>query len=232
MSSTGRHLTVPSETLGNSHDTSNDYAAIQNRQATKNKLYNSIRGKICRLDDLNAAFITDRDLKDVWENKSDLRTLARPWEFSSVQTSKVRKNFLKRLSIMIYCGTSDDFPKVFRAREHHGSDKHVLPYKNNELHGVLDDEEEHQFYRDQYVFLPFTITEHEEQCTDLVDGKIHLPFVEIQERAASGAYGDVARVVIAPGMIIDKNGAPNMQVRIGLYAESILVNSIFHRNRW
>ena len=170
------------------------------------KILDEIKKATKRLEDPEAAYVCDYDLKRIWEDESRIRAVVDPICLSSIEIRHIQENMLIILSTLVWIGAyaclSDFTHRLFTMYgEPHFVDGDV-PLKKEQLY-FLDSEPalQDQFYDNQFRFKPARIILPPVEITQQLHQKARLPFETRMEDVGTGGYGDVDCVGISPRYI-------------------------------
>lgn len=155
------------------------------------------------------AFITMHSVNKVWNSGKRLERFFQGSSEAFIQ--KVRKNLLKVLSILVRMGWRDwsKFNDVFVNREDRFDEK--LPFVNI---GGWEDRpfskpDAQDFDSFQYIFLPITIVENEDQE---YAPSFRMPFVNVSRSIMKGSYSAVFPEAVASRQYQKRGESPDANV--------------------
>ena len=159
--------------------------------------------------DPSKMFISDSELRAVWQEYL-LSTIFPAQRWTPEQWQQIRKDYLKVLSILIWIDwtpIAENFRAVFFM--HPDRSDANLPFSMDKLSFLTGSAL--AFFQSQFAFLPIIIQEKDEMYVHELKPFERLPFTGEACEFASGGFGLITKVVIAPRCLLSK-GLDNPEV--------------------
>ena len=154
-------------------------------------------------------FLSDSELQAVWHDYH-LSTIFPTQRWTVEQWQQIRTDYLKVLSILIWIDwtpLAENFRAVFFM--HRDRRDACLPFSMEKLNFLAGSAL--TFFQTQYAFLPVVIHDKDEMFVHNLEPLERLPFIEEARDIASGGFGHITKVVIAPRCLL-KKGRDNREV--------------------
>ncbi|KAH7398548.1 kinase-like domain-containing protein [Pyrenochaeta sp. MPI-SDFR-AT-0127] len=168
-------------------------------KAARKRVGTYLASKIVHAGSVTEEFIPYDEIERAWTGHDVIEAVLCVAELSTDGLERIRKNFLRVLSILIWINGTECLDDIGN-RMVEGRD---LPFKDTGLPAGLDSLKwledpllRPKFQSLQHIFVPATLCESSE--VQDINKDCRLPFQEISEDVSSGAYGVVDKVTIAP----------------------------------
>ena len=181
-------------------------------EALQNEIVLAITQFVKRKESTNEQFACEHDLHTAWGENQRVERLLN-FYLSPEQLEFVRRNLIKVLSTLIWIGWHhwSEFERIFLNQQNSGArsdrlDDSLPILDERELaHGSFLGHPVHArlFLAEQYVFLPISIREDEDQSYPKAR---RLPFVKVSEEVREGSYGKVSKELVACQYFVHKGG--------------------------
>ena len=180
--------------------------------ALENEIDLAITQCVKRKESWNEKFACEHDLRTAWSENQRVERLLKSY-LPPEQLEFVRCHLIKVLSTLIRIGWHgwSEFERIFL--NHRNSE--ARPDRLDDSLPVLDERElahgsflahpvhARLFLAEQYVFLPISIREDEDQSYPKAR---RLPFVKVSEEVREGSYGEVSKELVACRHFVHKGG--------------------------